>query len=267
MTKVSLSPLQQGIVNFLQSNETWMRPLLVEKMFDGVDVQAKGDALASKSLTYPDYYKQDFHSVEGGYLNKDAALTYDPITKRILLPSEDFLRDETAKAIPSAAKTILDLGCGTGTATRAIATAHPEAAVTGVDLSPYMIAAAELKAVHLANVKFIHANAEQLPFDDNSVDAVSASLLFHEMPTAAGHAVIREAYRVLKPGGALVIFDGAQSNSVAKVGGTISSSLFLEPYAEQFLATNLLDAITEVGFHDIKSDLLMLIYEIRSAVK
>jgi ubiquinone/menaquinone biosynthesis C-methylase UbiE len=265
--KVALSPLQRGIVRFLQSNETWLRPLLTERIFDGVDVQAEGDKLANPAVVYPDYYKQDFHSVEGGYLNKDAAITYDPITKRILVPNEEFLRNETASAIPADAKTVLDLGCGTGTATRAIAKRLPAAHITGIDLSPYMVFAAQLKAKSLPNISFIQANAEQLPFEDNSFDVVTASLLFHETPLDAALNIMKEARRVLKPNGKFVVFDGAQGDALAQLGGTISSSLFLEPYAEEFLSSNLLNLMREAGFSKEESRPLLVIYEIRTAIK
>ncbi|MCS6989886.1 MAG: methyltransferase domain-containing protein [Chloroherpetonaceae bacterium] len=265
--KLALSPLQRGIVSFLQSNETWLRPLLTERIFDGVDVQAEGDKLANPDVVYPDYYKQDFHSVEGGYLNKDAAITYDPITKQILVPNEDFLRQETANAIPAEAKRILDLGCGTGTATRAIASRLPQAQVVGVDLSPYMVFAARLKAQSIPNASFIHANAEELPFEDESFDAVTASLLFHETPLDAALRIMTEARRVLKPNGKFVVFDGAQGDGLAKLGGNISSALFLEPYAEQFLSSNLLNLMREAGFAKVETRSLLLIYEIRTGTK
>lgn len=265
--KLALSPLQQGIVKFLQSNETWLRPLLTERIFDGVDVQAEGDKLANPAIVYPDYYKQDFHSVEGGYLNKDAAITYDPITKQILVPSEEFLRQETAAAIPADARSVLDLGCGTGTATRAIASRLRDARVVGVDLSPYMVFAARLKAQSLSNVSFIHANAEELPFEDESFDAVTASLLFHETPLDAALRIMKEARRVLKTGGKFVVFDGAQGDALAKLGGNISSALFLEPYAEQFLSSNVLELMREAGFSKAESRSLLVIYEIRTATK
>ncbi len=265
--KLTRSALQQSIVNILRANETWLRPLLTERIFDGVDVQAEGDRLANPAVVYPDYYKQDFHSIDGGYLNKDAALTYDPITKQILVPNEAFLRSETANAIPADAKTVLDLGCGTGTATRAIARRLPTAHIIGLDLSPYMVFAAQLKAQSFSNITFLHANAEHLPFDDNSFDTVTASLLFHETPRHAALNIMKEARRVLKPGGKFIIFDGAQGNTISKLGGNISAMLFLEPYAEEFLSSNLMDLMHEAGFSNVQTHPLLLIYEIRSAIK
>lgn len=265
--KIKRNPIQQGIVNFLEANEVWLRPLLTERIFDGVDLQAEGDKVANPHLSYPEYYLQDFHSVDGGYLNKDAAITYDPITSKILFPSETYLRTTLAQMFPSEATSILDLGCGTGTATRFIAERLPQAHVTGVDLSPYMVAAAQLKAKSFSNITFLHANAEQLPFEDNTFDAVTASLLFHELPPEAGLNVMREALRVLKPNGVFLVFDGAQSSELSKIGGNISSMLFLEPYAEDFLKGNLTEMMRAAGFVQAETIPVLTLYEVRRAYK
>ncbi|MBC8044836.1 MAG: class I SAM-dependent methyltransferase [Rhizobacter sp.] len=266
--KQSLSLLQQGIVGFLQSNESWLRPLLTERVFDGLDWQREAEKIIDKSLIYPDYYKQDFHSVDGGYLNPDAALTYDPITNRILFPSEEMIRSETAAMFKPDITTVLDLACGTGTATRAVAKRFPNAQITGIDLSPYMLVAAKVKAdaAQLKNISFQHANAEYLPFADQSFDAVTASLLFHELPPDAGLKVMREALRVLKPNGEFVVFDGAQSG-IYKLGGNLSKELFLEPYAEAFLSGNLRQTMTDAGFTKTSSHPLLLLYDLRKGVK
>ena len=54
-------------------------------------------------------------------------------------------------------------------------------------------------------IHFRHAAAEETGLPDSSQDLVSACLLFHELPEAAAQAIIKEAYRILKPGGLLAI--------------------------------------------------------------
>jgi ubiquinone/menaquinone biosynthesis C-methylase UbiE len=58
-----------------------------------------------------------------------------------------------------------------------------------------------------ANCAFQAAGAEQLPFDDASFDLVVSSLSFHHIPTEHRAEAVREAFRVLRHGGRLLIAD------------------------------------------------------------
>jgi demethylmenaquinone methyltransferase/2-methoxy-6-polyprenyl-1,4-benzoquinol methylase len=108
-------------------------------------------------------------------------------------------RIATVKAVaPVAGERILDIAAGTGTSSAALA--KTGAHVIAVDFSAGMIE--EGKRRH-ENIEFIEANAEQLPFGDNEFDAVSISFGLRNVndPKTA----LSEMYRVLKPGGRLVI--------------------------------------------------------------
>ena len=54
-------------------------------------------------------------------------------------------------------------------------------------------------------IKFQHAAAEHTQLPNSSQDLVSACLLFHELPQTAAQDIVREAFQILKPGGALAI--------------------------------------------------------------
>ncbi len=103
-----------------------------------------------------------------------------------------------------------DLGCGTGTITAALA---PHVArVIGVDASDEMLkAAADRLGVGdsgtASNIDFRLGPLEALPIDDTSLDAALLVLVLHHLPAPAD--ALREALRVLKPGGRLVIVDMA----------------------------------------------------------
>jgi SAM-dependent methyltransferase len=75
---------------------------------------------------------------------------------------------------------VLDVGCGTGRASRAAA--ETAGVVVGVDLSPEMIERAQEFAGDAANVRFEVADIEQLPFDDAEFTAVVCSNAFHHFP-------------------------------------------------------------------------------------
>lgn len=116
------------------------------------------------------------------------------------------LMEEWAPRVANAAairsgQRVLDVACGTGVLTRAIAVrVGPEGAVTGLDLSPRML---EVAASLNPNLDWRQGNAESLPFRDDSFDAVVSQfgLMFVTDPILA----LREMMRVLAPGGRLAV--------------------------------------------------------------
>lgn len=90
---------------------------------------------------------------------------------------------------------VADIGCGTGIlADRIAREVHPDA-IFGVDLSAGMLAQAARRS---EAVQWLTAPAEQLPFDDGSLDAVVTTSAFHWFNQPAA---LREFHRVLAPGG------------------------------------------------------------------
>jgi SAM-dependent methyltransferase len=95
---------------------------------------------------------------------------------------------------------VLDVGCGTGVLAVAAAGVTPEGSVTGVDISPDMLAVAAEKAL---DVTWRQADAQQLPFGAGAFDAVVSqfALMFFADPVAA----LREMARVARPGGRIAV--------------------------------------------------------------
>ena len=108
---------------------------------------------------------------------------------------------------------LLDVGCGTGAASRSAVSVT--ASVVGIDLSPEMIRQARELASGLANVHFEIADSEHLPFDDGAFTAVVCSNSFHHYPDP-GRAV-GEMTRVLAPGGRLVLGDACSDRAAARI--------------------------------------------------
>ena len=101
-------------------------------------------------------------------------------------------------------KRILDLGCGVGHGTLALTDYFPEAEVHAVDIGGALLRYAHARAESLGKpVHFHQQDARKLHFGDESFDMVTSEILFHETSRTGMPAILSEAYRVLKPGGAM----------------------------------------------------------------
>lgn len=106
---------------------------------------------------------------------------------------------------------VLDVGCGTGTqAIAAWRRTQPGGSVVGVDISEKMLAVARRKARRSGlDILFHHADAAELPFDNDRFDVVTVTTVMHMVPASRRRLCIREASRVLAPGGRLLLIDYA----------------------------------------------------------
>ncbi len=158
----------------------------------------------------------------------------------------------TALASLKAGETVLDLGSGAGfDAFLAAQKVGPTGKVIGVDMTPEMIEKARQNAVKgkFANIEFRLGEIESLPVDDNSVDVIISNCVINLVPDK--NVAFREAYRVLKPGGRLMVSDvvltkplpKAVRESVEAYIGCLSGALLKEDY---------LKAIRDAGFKDVK---------------
>lgn len=246
--------------------QVFINPKDLERLYQSIDWQAASDRLSDPSLIYPDYYRnQNFHSIEGGYLNISAALSYDAVTQYALPPNETWVRQSLIDSIQSKPRRILDLGCGTGSTTLMLKRAFPTAEVIGLDLSPPMLTVAEYKA-HGAglDISWRHGRAEQTRFPSASFDLITATLLFHETPPAVSRAILRESHRLLTPGGEMVVLDGNQ-----KVLREVEwlTQIFEEPYIQDYAADSTDAWMGAAGFGAVQTEEIWWLHQLSRGVK
>lgn len=132
---------------------------------------------------------------------------FDRLTEQVSV----YAATELASALPADTKTVLDVGCGTGVVMLSVAKGLPETTkITGIDLSQVMLAKAKRNAQQygLTNkLSFILGDAEALPMDDCSVDAVTSLYAWRHLPHPA--RATSEVLRVLKPGGTFAVAVGS----------------------------------------------------------
>lgn len=140
--------------------------------------------------------------------------TYDQLMVPLLF--EPYAADVAERAKSYSPRDILETAAGTGVVTRAIHRALPNASIVATDLNPAMLEVAA-RRLHSDKVRYQAADAQDLPFDDQSFDLMVCQfgIMFYPDKLAAN----REAFRVLRPGGRylLVIWDTLDRNPAPKV--------------------------------------------------
>jgi len=172
---------------------------------------------------------------DAGQLSSDAAEVYDELFLPALFGSWPPRMVAAAQLQPG--MRVVDVACGTGVlAIEAASATAPDGAVVGVDLNPGMLAVARRKAPEL---EWTQARAEALPLQTASFDAALSQfgLMFFEDKEAA----VAEMWRVLRPGGRLVIavWDSlenapgyaAVTSLLARLFGDAIAALLRAPYS------------------------------------
>lgn len=150
---------------------------------------------------------------------------------------------------------VLDVSCGTGTLVALLAECvGPEGRAVGIDLAEGMLEVARRK--HSApNTEFILANAEDLPFEDDSFDRVTISLAIHEMNREGRRNALKEMRRVLRPEGLVIVADMRAPDTAWTRFGMKFVGLAETETLTDLWQYGLYREIGDAGFHDRRRQL------------
>jgi arsenite methyltransferase len=149
-------------------------------------------------------------------------------------------------------ETVLDLGSGPGLdCFLAAGKVGEKGRVIGVDMTHEMLEKARENALKggYDNVEFRLGEIENLPVADNSVDAIISNCVINLSPDKA--RVFREAFRVLKPGGRLMVSDIVLEGELPQVIRE-STAAYIGCISGSILKDDYLGLIAEAGFEDVE---------------
>jgi ubiquinone/menaquinone biosynthesis C-methylase UbiE len=134
-----------------------------------------------------------------------ASRFYDLVTGTLLRRLYRRLAQDIADVAPDGA-TVLDIGTGPGVLLVELARLRPDLRLTGLDLSPDMVAAASRRLAPYGTMATVQVgDVTALPFADHSFDLIVSSLSLHHWDDP--EAAVPQLARVLRPGGSLRIYD------------------------------------------------------------
>jgi len=150
---------------------------------------------------------------------ESSAQRYDAGIKILSLGQIEKIHREIVENYIAVGDKVLEIGCGTGTL--AILCAEKGASVVGFDISPQMLSVANKKIrerdltdrIQLEEMGAIEMDEA---FNSDTFDKIVSALVFSEFYSDEQKYVLREAYRVLKHGGLIIIADEVRPNSLAK---------------------------------------------------
>ncbi len=191
----------------------------LEAKFDELhndQARAQGTITLDPELEIPAYVNAvDVHLMPGNYGGKDesvvAGSVYDQglnvfafgmMGRRLNDIGWSMAKWYQARRPDDKPAVIVDVGCSIGHNTLPWKQTYPDAQVYGVDVAASCLRYAHARAQGMGvTVDFKQGKSEQLDFADNSVDVVFSSMFLHELPKEAIDAYLKEAHRILKPGG------------------------------------------------------------------
>lgn len=240
----------------------------VEKWLN-VDV-VSGSITLAPALTPPDYWVKGFHLTPGGWDGHDlmGPAIAELVFNYVLTPggvgavrTGEKLNDQriqvAREALAGAPQRIVEFGAGSGRFTFALREVYPDAHITALELSVSSLRHGAAWSAHKqANIHWRQADVEHSGLADGSADLVAFYTLMHEVPATHNLAILAEAFRVLEPGGWVMIGEIAPYEKQSAFRSVVldwETENRGEPYWREAMAMDIPLALTAIGFEEVQA--------------
>lgn len=144
----------------------------------------------------------------------DYAKGYDALC--VLIPYEELQHAMLAAAAPKQGERLLVAGCGTGNFEALAIQQYPDLHIDAVDFSPDMLQRARAKCAGYAQIRYQQADlCTTIPLPDAGIDLAVMCIVFYALPDQ--RAALREIFRVLRPGGRLILCDRQPRSALSPI--------------------------------------------------
>jgi len=227
-----------GLLNFDISKADEHQKAKEKNLFDELCPQ-----FVQSSIEIIEEVKKEIH--EGGSLDYFEEISDDWDSMRQDFFSENIRIKAFEKAELKSGSIVADIGAGSGFITEGLL--NKGVLIKTIDQSPAMIEVMKEKFKNQKNIAYLVGDSDQLPLEDNSVDYAFCNMYLHHVNAPV--RAIQEIYRILKPGGKLVITDADKHED---------KFLILEQYDKWlgFDRNDIRKWFEEAGFDDIEVDCL-----------
>eukprot|EP01012_Entosiphon_sulcatum_P066486 TRINITY_DN95754_c0_g1_i1.p2 TRINITY_DN95754_c0_g1~~TRINITY_DN95754_c0_g1_i1.p2 ORF type:complete len:407 (+),score=75.91 TRINITY_DN95754_c0_g1_i1:437-1657(+) len=235
---------------------------------DKSDKSGPGKLELNPNLAIPDYARHEIHQQPGGYVGDPLGgfVYHHAVTQGFRGGTAD--HDENhieytqkhLKPEDGRVMRILDIACGTGQSTTPMKMRFPDAEVWGVEVGAPMIRYAHYRACKMGlQVNFRQALVEDCGFPDNHFDMVVEHLMFHEVGPEAHERIVKEIFRMLRPGGTFSHHDlVSEGNPTVKPSHTVTGKAQLwettrhnnyEPHYLKYSGSDFPGLLRKTGFN------------------
>ena len=259
------------------AEENWVRALTAverdrEKFVaagPGDTIAANGRLILNPDLPLPDYHEGvEWHLQPGGWEGYDLA---GPMFSAGIMPYvysrggnaavevHDDVRTHRSEVLGQFRHTprrAYDVGCGGAGTLGIMRSMYPEAELVGGDLSARRLTDGHHISERAGwNITFRQEDCRNVAEEDASFDAVISYAIHHEMPRQVTRNILQEMYRILEPGGEIVINDIPPFRAVTPLQAVLldwETEYRAEPYFSESRVLNLTETLEQFGFTDVE---------------